>query len=97
MNNAVFEKAMQKVTKFGDMKLVTTKRRRNYLASEPNYHTTKFFTEHLLAYKSKKIEMLMNKPVCLGLSVLEFRKTLIYDSWYDYAKPKYRKKHNYYL
>ena len=44
MNNAVFRKAMENVRKHRDFKLVTTERRRNYLVSEPNYHTIKFFT-----------------------------------------------------
>ena len=54
MNNAVFGKTMENVRKHRDIKLVTTERRRNYLVSEPNYHTTKFFTEHLLATEMKK-------------------------------------------
>ena len=54
-----------------DVKLVTAKRKRNYLASEPNYYTTKFFTEHLLAVEIKKTEILMNKPVYLRLSIIE--------------------------
>ena len=49
MNNAVLRKTMENVTKHRDIKLVTTERRKNYLVSEPNYHATKFFTEHLLA------------------------------------------------
>ena len=49
MNNAVFRKTIENVRKQRDIKLVTTERRRNYLVSEPNYHTTKFFTECLLA------------------------------------------------
>ena len=53
-----------------DIKLVTTERRRNYLVSKPNYHTTNFFTENLLAIEIKKTEIIMNKSVCLGLSVL---------------------------
>ena len=53
MNNAVFGKAMENVRKHRDIKLVTTERRKNYLVSEPNYHTTKFFTEHLLAIEMK--------------------------------------------
>ena len=44
INLAVFEKAMENVRKHRDIKLVTIERRRNYLVSEPNYHTTKFFT-----------------------------------------------------
>ena len=54
MNNAVFGKSMENVRKHRDNKLVTTERRRNYLVSEPNYHTTKFFTENLLAIEMKK-------------------------------------------
>ena len=54
MNNAVFGKTIENVRKHRDIKLVTTDRRRNYLVSEPNYHTTKFFTENLLAIEMKK-------------------------------------------
>ena len=62
MNNAVFGKAIKNVRKHRHFKLVTTERRRNYLVSEPNYHTTKFFTENLLAIEMRKTEILMNKP-----------------------------------
>ena len=44
MNNAVFGKVMENVIN-RDITLVKTDRRKNYLVSEPNYHTTKFFTE----------------------------------------------------
>ena len=47
MNNAVFGKAMENMTKHRDIKLVATERRKSYLVSEPNYHTTKLFTENL--------------------------------------------------
>ena len=64
--------------KHRDIKLVTTEKRRNYLVSEPNYLTTKLFTENLLAIEMKKSETLMNKPVHLGLSIIEFGKILIH-------------------
>ena len=54
MNNAVFGKTMENVLKHRDIKLVTTERRKNYLVSEPNYHTTKFFTENILTTQMKK-------------------------------------------
>ena len=62
MNNAVFGKTMENVRKLRnrnvrnvrDIKLVTTERRRDYLVSQPNYHTSKFFTENLLAIEMKK-------------------------------------------
>ena len=54
MINPVFGKTMENVRKYRDTKLVTAERRRNYLLSEPNYNTTKFFTENLLAIEMKK-------------------------------------------
>ena len=92
MNNAVFGKTMENVRNYRDIKLVTTERRRDYLVSEPNYHTTKFFTEYLSAIEIKKVQLLMNKPVYLGLSILELSKILMYEFWYDYVKPKYGEK-----
>ena len=89
MNNAVFRKTMETVRKHRDIKLVTTDKRRNQLVPEPNYHTTKWFSEKLLATEMKKIKVKMNKPVYLGLSILEISKILMYEFWYDYMKSKY--------
>ena len=89
MNNAVFGKTMENVRKHRNIKLVTTDKRRNQLVSEPNYHTTKWFPEQLLAIEMKKTKVKMNKPVYLGLSILEISKILMYEFWYDYIKPKY--------
>ena len=38
----------------------------------------------------RKIKVKMNKPVYLGMSVLDISKTLVYEFWYDYIKPKYQ-------
>ena len=56
MNNAVFGKTKENVRKYRDIKVVTTEKRRNYLVPEPNFHTTKFFTENLLAIETKKLK-----------------------------------------
>ena len=63
MNNSVFGKTMENVRKHRDIKLVTTDEKRNKLVSEPNYHTTKRFSEDLLAIEMKKTEVKMNKPI----------------------------------
>ena len=94
MNNAVFGETMENVTKHRDIKLVTAERRKNYLVSEPNYHTAKFFTENLLAIEMKKTEILMSKPVHLGLSILDLSEILMHEFCYDYVKPKYGEKVN---
>ena len=88
MNNSVFGKTMEKVRKQRHIKLVTTDQRRNQLVSEPNYHTTKWFSRNLVATEMKKIKVKMNKPVHLGLSILEISKSLMYRFWYDYVKLK---------
>ena len=54
MNNAVFRKTMQNVRMHKDIKLVKTDKRKNQLSSEPNYHTTKYFSENLMAIEMKK-------------------------------------------
>ena len=89
-NNSVFGKTMENVMKHKDIKLVTTDKRRNQLVSEPNYDTTKYFSENLLAIEMKKIKVKMNKTVYLGLSILEISKTLMYEFRYDCIKPKYQ-------
>ena len=70
---------MENLIKHRDIKLVPTERRRNYLVSEPNFYTTKFFTENLLAIEMKNSKILMNNLFCLGLSILELSKILMYE------------------
>ena len=79
MNNSGFGKTMENVRKHRDIKLVATDKRRNKLMSEPDYHTIKWFSEKLSAIEMKKTKVKMNKPVYLGLSILEIIKTLMYE------------------
>ena len=67
MNYTVFGKPFEKAyaRKHENIKLVTAERRRNYLVSEPNYQTKKFFTENLFAIEMRKTRILVNKTVCL--------------------------------
>ena len=59
MNNAIFRKAMENIRKYKDIKLVTQKQK-NFLVSEPNIHTTKFFTENVLAIEMKRNQIITN-------------------------------------
>ena len=59
------------------------------MVSEPNYHTFNLISEDLSTIEMKKTKVKMNKPIYLGLSILEISKILIYEFWYDYMKPKY--------
>ena len=89
MNNAVFGKTMENVRKNRYIKLVTTDTKRNKLVSESNCHTTKWFSESLLAIEMKKKVIKANKPIYLGLAILSVSKIKIYNYWYDDMKPKY--------
>ena len=89
MNNAVFGKTMENIGKHRDIKLVTTNKKRNKLVSEPNYHTMNCISEHLSITEMNRTRVKMNKPMYLGLSILDISKILMYELWYDYMKPKY--------
>ena len=87
--NSIYGKTVQNDRKHRDIKLVTREAKRNELASEPNYHSTKCISKHLLVMEMKKTEVRMNKPIYLGQAVLDFSKTLMFEIWYDYLKPMY--------
>ena len=80
---------MENIRKHRDIKLVTTDRKRSKLVSEPNYHTINLISEDLSIIEMKKTKVKMNKPIYLGLSILEISKILMHEFWYDYMKPKY--------
>ena len=89
INNAVFGKTMENIRKHRDIKLVTTDKKRTKLVSEPNYHTMNYISEDLSITEMNKTKVKMNKPMYLGLSILDISKILTYEFWYDYMKPKY--------
>ena len=80
---------MENVRNQRDIKIVATNKKRNKLASEPNYHLTKYISKDLLIMEMKKIEVKMNKPVYLDQAILDITKTLMYEFCYKYIKPKY--------
>ena len=80
---------MENVRNHRDIKLVTTDKKRGILASEPNYHSTKYISKDLLIMEMNKVETKMNKPIYIGQAILDISKTLMYEFWYDPIKPKY--------
>ena len=92
MNNAVFRKTMENVRKHRDIKLVKSDKKRNKLVPEPNFHTMKLIVNNLEIIEMKKVKVKMNKPIYLGLSILDISKITMYEFWYDYVKIKYQDK-----
>ena len=81
MNNAMFGKTMENVRKHRDIKLVKTNKKRNKLVSEPNYHTMKLIDDNLAIIEMRKVKVKMNKPIYLGLSIIELSKITMYEFW----------------
>ena len=78
LSNAIFGKTIKNVRKHRVIKLVTTDKRRNQLEVEPSYHTTKHFSDNVMAREMKKTRVKMNKPIYLGKSILDICKTRMY-------------------
>ena len=94
MCNAVFGKTIQNVWSENDIKLVTTDVRKNKLVSQPNFYSSKYFSENLLAVEMRKIKVNMNKLIYLGMTMLDVSKIPIYEFLYDYLKPRYKENIN---
>ena len=89
MNNSVFGKTMENIRNRVNVKLVNTQERLKKLSAKPNYKSCKIFNENLISVHMKKTSLIMNKPVYLGMCILDLSKTIMYDFHYNYIKPKY--------
>ena len=92
MNNSVFGKTMENIRNRVNVKLVNTGEQFKKLTAKPNYDSRKIFNENLVSVHMKKTSLTMNKPVYLGMSILDLSKTVMYDFHYRYIKPKYGSK-----
>ena len=91
MINSVFGKTMENIRNRVNIKLVDTGEQFKKLVAKPNYESRKIFNENLVSVHMKKTSLTMNKPVYLGMSILDLSKTLMFDFHYKYIKPKYGK------
>ena len=92
INNSVFGKTMENIRNRVDVKLVNTEEKLRKLVAKPNFRSRKIFSENLVSVHMKKTSLTMNKPVYLGMCILELSKTIMYDFHYNYIKPKYGEK-----
>ena len=92
MNNSVFGKTMENIRKRVDIRLVTNEKDAKKLTTKPNFNHFTIFSENLAAIHMKKTSLTFNKPVYLGMCILDLSKTIMYDFHYNYIKPKYGEK-----
>ena len=93
MNNSVFGKTMENIRNRVVVKLVNTKEKLKKLVAKPNFKgPPKIFNENLISVHMKKTSLTMNKPVYLGMCILDLSKVIMFDFHYKYIKPKYENK-----
>jgi len=89
MNNSIFGKMMENVRGRMNMELVHTPRRLKKLVAKPNYNRFHIFNKDLMAVHCLKNTVELNKPIYVGLAILDVSKTLMYEFHYGYIKTKY--------
>ena len=91
MNNSVFSKTMENITKHKDIKLVTNKESFLKTVMKPNFKSGICFSENLTGCEMGKIKFVMNKPIYLGQAIVDLSKLVTYEFYYNYTIPKYGK------
>ena len=89
MNNSVFGKTLENIRNRVDIRLLSSDKKAKKLAVKPNYDHCTIFDETLISVRMKKTMLYFNKPVYLGMSILDLSKPMMYDFHYNYVKTKY--------
>ena len=89
MNNSVFGKTLENIRNGIGIRLISTDKVAHKLTAKPNYDCCTIFDENIIAVHMKKTTLYFNKPVYLGMSILDLSKCLMYDFHYNYIKTKY--------
>ena len=92
MNNSVFGKTMENIGNRINIKLVNDGEQTEKLAAISNFDHCTVFSEDLVAVHMMKTRLVFDKPVYLGMFILDLSKTLMYDFHYNYVKQKYKNK-----
>ena len=92
MNNSVFGKTMENIRNRQEIKLCNSEEQVKSLIGKPNYKRRTIFSENLVAVHMNLTELIFNKPIYVGMSILDLSKELMYDFHYNYIKKKYESK-----
>ncbi|XP_036148161.1 uncharacterized protein LOC118647413 [Monomorium pharaonis] len=95
MNNAVFGKTMENVRNHVDVKLLTKWDGRygaEAMIAKPNFYSRSVFSENLIAIELRNLEVKFNKPIYVGMCILDISKICLYEFHHEYMLPLYRDK-----
>ena len=91
MNNSMFGKTMENIRNRTDIKFARSDKLMNKYAANPLFTATQIINENLVAVQLKKTITLLNKPIYVGMCILDLSKLHMYTFHYDYIIPKYGK------
>ena len=91
-SNSVFGKTMENIRNHKDMKLVTSDKKYLKYVMKPNFKGGHPFSKHLFAVEMGKIEISLSQLVYLGQAIVDLSKTLMYEFYYNYMRPRYGSK-----
>lgn len=92
LNNAIYGKTMENLRLRSDIRLINKWDGRvggRSLIARPNFKRCKIFDENLASIEMNKSHILMNRPIAVGMCILDISKVLMYKFLYGYLKPKY--------
>ena len=92
LNNAVYGKTLENVRNHNDFRLINTPERFQKLENKPSYKHRHIINEDLVAVELEKAMVELDKPIYMGLSILDYSKIHMYSFYYDVLKPKYNDK-----
>ena len=90
MNNAVYGKTMEDVRKHTEFDLISTPERFQKCVNSPTYKARHIINENLVGVEKEKAVVELNKPIYMGLSILDYSKVHMYSFYYDVLNPKYQ-------
>lgn len=92
LNNAIFGKSMENVRARVDIRLASKWGGRygaGAYISKPNFKRSTIFDENLVAIEMEQTGILMNKPISIGMAILDISKVVMYEFYYNFLKAKY--------
>jgi DNA polymerase type B, organellar and viral/Recombination endonuclease VII len=89
LNNAVFGKTMENIRNRLNIELVNNPKRLEKLIAKTNFLDRTIYNENLAAVHMKREKILFNKPLYIGMTILDFSKETMYSFNYDVMLPRY--------
>ena len=89
LNNAVFGKTMADKRKHLDFEIVSDERRFMKCVNNPSFKHSHIKNENLVGVEKQKPKLKFDKPIFIGMSILDLSKQHMYKFYYDVMKPKY--------